>query len=392
MLHRIVLENFKSFVHAEANLTPFTLLVGANASGKSNFVDALRFLHGISHGWTLHEVATGRAEGNSRVWPGIRGGNRGLLRQGSRQATIATDWDPILGDGLRHRISFDAAGVLAEACDPLFTARRVAGAAGEEQLEVEWPSGSPHPGTQREPIDRSVLATRSAGDGLRSLAQALQGLYFAAPTTSEMREFVELLPPGKWSMPLLENGQNLSAALYELCRDESTRREIVDWLVEFCAPEIADLDFETTESGFVMLRVKERDGTVVSARSMSDGTLRFLSLLVAMRGHQSMTVVEDLDSGFHPSRLRLLVEAIATWTRPSPSSHERPMLVATTHSPDLVEAALACPHATVLLCARTPDHPGTILRDVRTLPDFAEVHRRRDFGYLLNTGWLERGA
>ena len=44
MLERVRLTDFKSFVDEEVELAPLTLLVGANASGKSNFLDALRFL------------------------------------------------------------------------------------------------------------------------------------------------------------------------------------------------------------------------------------------------------------------------------------------------------------------------------------------------------------
>lgn len=47
MLKRIRLKNFKNFQDAELIFGPFTLLIGTNASGKSNIRDALRFLHGI---------------------------------------------------------------------------------------------------------------------------------------------------------------------------------------------------------------------------------------------------------------------------------------------------------------------------------------------------------
>jgi AAA15 family ATPase/GTPase len=53
MLQEVTLRNFKSFAHATAPIAPFTLLVGANASGKSNFVEALRFL--LGQGWTVLE-------------------------------------------------------------------------------------------------------------------------------------------------------------------------------------------------------------------------------------------------------------------------------------------------------------------------------------------------
>jgi len=43
-VRRIRLRNFKSISACEAELGPLTLLVGRNGSGKSNFVDALRFV------------------------------------------------------------------------------------------------------------------------------------------------------------------------------------------------------------------------------------------------------------------------------------------------------------------------------------------------------------
>lgn len=47
MLTRLHLTNFKNFADATLELGPFTVLVGTNASGKSNVRDALRFLHGV---------------------------------------------------------------------------------------------------------------------------------------------------------------------------------------------------------------------------------------------------------------------------------------------------------------------------------------------------------
>ena len=53
MLKELELENFKGFKKAKLTLGNLTLLVGANASGKSNIRDAFRFLHGISRGYTV---------------------------------------------------------------------------------------------------------------------------------------------------------------------------------------------------------------------------------------------------------------------------------------------------------------------------------------------------
>lgn len=71
------LERFKSFREAELLLGPLTLLVGANASGKSNIRDAFRFLHGIGRGYTIPEILGEKwGEGGVLQWHGIRGGTR----------------------------------------------------------------------------------------------------------------------------------------------------------------------------------------------------------------------------------------------------------------------------------------------------------------------------
>src|SRR5215210_4107750 len=43
-LTRVVLENYKSIARCDVPLGSLTFLVGANGSGKSNFLDALRFV------------------------------------------------------------------------------------------------------------------------------------------------------------------------------------------------------------------------------------------------------------------------------------------------------------------------------------------------------------
>src|SRR5262245_12287978 len=75
LLKELVLENFKSFESAKLELGPFSLLLGTNASGKSNLREAFRFLHGIGRGYTLPEIIGEKwIEGGVRVWNGIRGG------------------------------------------------------------------------------------------------------------------------------------------------------------------------------------------------------------------------------------------------------------------------------------------------------------------------------
>jgi len=47
MIHRFHVQNFKSIVDVDVDLSPVTVLVGKSGTGKSNFVQALRFLRDV---------------------------------------------------------------------------------------------------------------------------------------------------------------------------------------------------------------------------------------------------------------------------------------------------------------------------------------------------------
>ena len=85
MLTSLRLRNFKNFADETLKLGPFTVIVGANASGKSNIRDAFRFLHGIGRGYTLAEIIGGKIGAGGQVeWESIRGEFNEVVRLGQR--------------------------------------------------------------------------------------------------------------------------------------------------------------------------------------------------------------------------------------------------------------------------------------------------------------------
>jgi len=106
LLTKLRLENFKSFKEAELTLGPLTLLVGANASGKSNLRDALRFLSGIAHGYGLSDVFGGVLVGTGEyLWPGLRGGIREVTFQQAPTFALEVSF-PIKVDTGEHEATY----------------------------------------------------------------------------------------------------------------------------------------------------------------------------------------------------------------------------------------------------------------------------------------------
>ena len=85
MITSIRLKNFKNFADETLRVGPFTILVGANASGKSNIRDAFRFLSGIGRGYTLAEIFGGKREAG---WSPIRGAMNEIVRFGQEAFAI----------------------------------------------------------------------------------------------------------------------------------------------------------------------------------------------------------------------------------------------------------------------------------------------------------------
>ena len=64
---RLVLENWRNFRHADVDLARRVFLVGPNASGKSNLLDALRFLRDVADGERGFQWAVSHRNGVSQI-------------------------------------------------------------------------------------------------------------------------------------------------------------------------------------------------------------------------------------------------------------------------------------------------------------------------------------
>ncbi len=112
MIDRIIIENFKSLRKVDLSLGSLNLFIGTNASGKSNFLDALRILQGIGNGFTISEVLDGKPRSaTAEVWEGIRGGSSNASYYGTDVVTIAVfgTSDDRFTDSWEYLVSFSPA-------------------------------------------------------------------------------------------------------------------------------------------------------------------------------------------------------------------------------------------------------------------------------------------
>lgn len=381
MLKWIRLIDFKSFVDEAVEVAPLTLLVGANAAGKSNFLDALWFLHGLTQGPDLDEVLNGEesARRNGDAWPGLRGGSGEISRLGISRFEIRTVWSDLWEETDAPDVRY---GITCRT-SPL---PRLEAEFCQEGTNGEWRN------LLAEPSFLSVFH-RLGSDSpwpLLKIWPTLQQMQLLTMRAERMRGYGQLK-----RHHLGADGSNFSGALHHLCQDVEERRTLVDWLTELLAPEIVDIDFiKVEELGDVMAIFIEKDGTRISARSLSDGTLRFLGLLLNLRQAYRASkanprishtlLIEEIDSGLHPARIHVLMEFLREITQ-----DRRVQIIATTHAPTCLESLDEDALRSTIVFGRVPDHEGAVVRRLGDLPHFGEVLRRTGISELFTTGWLE---
>ncbi len=148
-----------------------------------------------------------------------------------------------------------------------------------------------------------------------------------------------------------------------------------------------DVTTSRSELGDVMLTLVERFAGLdraVPARAMTDNSLRFLAILVALLQlptletmpealafedalGQTALVIEELYNGLHASRAQLLIGLAREEV-----NHRRVRALATTHSPALLDALSGDEHGSVIVCQRDPDGHSTLHRLV-DLPNYVDI-------------------
>ena len=87
MLKKITFTDFKSFVQAKLTLEEISVLIGSNASGKTNMIEGIRILSEIVTGRDISSIL----DGSKNVDSGIRGGSRGCVRFEAQDFTLGCE-------------------------------------------------------------------------------------------------------------------------------------------------------------------------------------------------------------------------------------------------------------------------------------------------------------
>lgn len=423
MITKITFKRFKNFKKAYLALGPLTLLIGSNASGKSNIRDAFRFLHGIARGYNFAEIMGEKyIEGGVLQWRGIRGGMREIAYSGAESFALTVDfeistpppgseWPAVLLPipstyAVEVETGVSNSGPVVKK-ESLYVADQMIFDShpdkdpplqGDEQhLTVKIPPG----GKYRKGHVETFIAYQPALTQMierieekRRDKAAQQVSHFTKETISAFNAFRFLdLDPDAMRVPSLpgqvilgDRGENLSSVLHSICENPAKKKALIEWIRELTPMDADDFQFIPDQSGKILVNLVEGNGRKISAHSASDGTLRFLSIIAALLGPKpaKLYFFEEIDNGLHPARLYLLLQLIQ-----DAAYDGKIQMVATSHSPQLLRALGDRALKDASLVFRRTDSDAAGIRRIDEMPEIREIMKTQDLARLLESGWFE---
>lgn len=414
MLTAFSLNAFKSYKNARLPLGPLTVLIGANASGKSNAIEGLRLLSWLAQGQKLSSIQY-EVQNSERV---LRGrvndlGYAGATRFGIGSETNLTDWNQL---NLEISLRDDGLHVSSESITSPSTAVPLyildqpsegrSSDAGVAYNNFARGGKKPHitcndQGAIFTQLDSPAtfstehkVARRIIPKTVRQYQQWLSNILFLDPAPAKMRGYS--FPS---DLRLMGDGTNLSSVLYALWGTDATatelpykeqREAILRFIQSLPEQDISTLGFLRGPRGEVMVEVLETFGGEkrrYDASLLSDGTLRVLAIAAAMLSapEGSLVVIEEIDNGVHPSRARHLLEQIQAIAQ-----HRSLRVLLSTHNPAMLDALPDSAVPDVVFCYRDPVNGSSRLVRLEEVPDYPELISQGTLGHLMTSGTLER--
>ena len=400
MIDRIIIDDFKSLRRVDLSLGRMNLLIGTNASGKSNVLDAFRILQGVGNGFTISEILDGKPRSaTSEVWEGIRGGSlnaRFARTEESSGVTIEAHgtldgsqdpwvfriaFMPSTGKVLQERLEvgrtiYDSAGVSRN--------RRGAPVIGVRH----YPNRSDAPKDGDYDSSRPVLGQFAEYAGAEQCARRAKKVAVLLANAQHVDLHPELLQAYSQSLHvrrLGDHGENFAALVQTICQDDKAKSAYLAWLRELRPDEVDDVGTLSGAVGEPLFMLSEK-GQTFAAPILSDGTLRFAAIAAAFFQPEMPRVmtIEEIENGIHPSRLRLLVELLVSQSRSG-----KTQVFATTHSPTTLAWLQKTEYRTTFVCKRDEETGESTIRPLTDVPQFSDVSEKYPLSDLFAEGWLE---
>lgn len=305
-MNTITISGYKSFKSVNLKLNSINILIGANGSGKSNFLSFFEMLHCIFEKRLTEYVA-------------LSGGTECFLHKGHKVTNMikaevtfednSYELELKEGDG-RFVFAYESLGSIFE----------------KGRLHVSSASYK----SESDMLNNSLYRQ---DDTINAYLKSISKYHFH--DTGKQSPFTQESNVKSDIFYLYSNGKNLAAFLYGIrTQYPMTYRRIVK-VIQSIAPYFQDFYLEPNATDNVRLLWKDKySDTIYSPSAFSDGTLRFIALttLFLQPNPAKVIVIDEPELGLHPQAIGKLAGLIKS------VSARRVQVIVATQSADLISA------------------------------------------------------
>lgn len=344
IISKIELFNWKNFHRCEVGVQERCFVVGANAAGKSNFIDALRFLRDVA-----------KQGGGLQTAVRVRGGItkiRCLAAREQSNVKLAIELSESDSRELcwHYELNFKHTGGGIRENQVKIVSEKVF--SGREQRYVLDRSAETL-GEDEETLKYTYLEQPNANKDFRVIQQFLQNVEYLNVVPQMVRESASSSYSGDKEDYY---GRNFLKRLALL--NDNTRRSYFRKINEFlklAVPQLEELSFVKDEIGVPHLEARyvhwRTQGSKQQEMQFSDGTLRLIGFLFALIDSNGVLLLEEPEINLHPGIVAQFPEFIAKIQRVKKGGRQ---VFITTHSYDILSNEGIAPEE-VLLLTNSPE-------------------------------------
>ena len=380
-IKQLHIENFRSFKELDLELDDFNVVIGANASGKSNFIEIFRFLRDIARDGLENAIS-------------LQGGTAYIknLNHPDKNIIISYTMDTI-NEIPKLVIDEDSASVYNLQNTFVLSVEDGVIFIDGDFIKLGVELSNTLDKKSKENIDIEIRKT-DTGEFYRNISpdypiriydniiDFLTRLYTRSPDKRELLNtliletspynkdtklttisFFDLHPgitkrdaPKLGKIELNDDAGNLSITLDKILENKNEKRRFLNY-VNYLLPFVKDVKVDRDFDGAYITKVKETyfEDKYLPSYMLSDGTINVLSLVVALFFEKKpFIIIEEPERHIHPSLISGLMDLIK-------EASEDKQVIITTHNPEFVKHT---PDRNLLLATRNEEGFTDIVRPV----------------------------
>ncbi len=317
-INHIYVKNFLSFSEAEINFDDLTVLVGPNASGKSNVIKIFRFLQAI-------------ASSNTNL-PGLI---RNEFSYDRHQHLFYNNNEPIT---LKVNFSYNKKKCIYEIIFNLncrilqesLDGTNINSISVIKENETNYANTS----EGRMGVDPYTSFWNYYGD---STAQKIKEKFSQIASYAFVPDRIRTIYPIQYNESLMHTGENLVQVLHTLLTNKRTQFTRIESLMRDIIPQIEQINTppeHNTSNPKTRLTIKEKNlDKLIDYTNISDGTLRLLAFVTALNLESDIVTFEEPENFIHPQLFQTLIDLF---------KKSEKQIILTTHSQHLINQTKVC--------------------------------------------------